>query len=328
MRLCARGVVGDHAGDVAVGDVGEPDSDGFGDAVDADVADAGQGLGESGRSGLPGRGRPGRGPGPRGWPRRAGARPGWGTGPVREDLLAWVCTASTTVTPTALPWESSSDSAAAIRFLASRSVTYAGSEASSSTTTRFSGSSGVGVCSRVTPRSADWRRRITAQPARNSRSPRGGLGPTDCRPPARSNTSTAPWRRAGPSRSSTTPSRPDSQPCQHGSTSTTTTGPTPRSGSAHPSPGWTTWLGITARWPISTASASGRMKSTRAKVMANRTLGTHGVGSAGDSEPQASSAGTTHAIGGRFTLLDGARRDRAANPGRMGDLDLAGLAPR
>ena len=82
------------------------------------------------------------------------------------------------------------------------------------------------------------------------------------------------------------------------------------------------------RWPISTASASGRMKSTRAKVMAKRTLGTHGVGSAGDGESQAPSAGTTDAIGGRFTLLDGARRDRAANPGRMGDLDPAGLAPR
>ncbi len=35
--------------------------------------------------------------------------------------------------------------------------------------------------------------------------------------------------------------------CQHGSTSTTTTGPTPPSGSAHPSPGWTTWLDITPR---------------------------------------------------------------------------------
>ena len=37
--------------------------------------------------------------------------------------------------------------------------------------------------------------------------------------------------------------------CQHGSTSTTTTGPTRPSGSAHPSPGWTTWLGITPREP-------------------------------------------------------------------------------
>jgi transposase InsO family protein len=44
---------------------------------------------------------------------------------------------------------------------------------------------------------------------------------------------------------STAPSQPDSPPCQHGSTSTTTTGPTRPSGSAHPSRGWTTWLGIT-----------------------------------------------------------------------------------
>ena len=49
--------------------------------------------------------------------------------------------------------------------------------------------------------------------------------------------STAPSSRAGPSRSSTTPNPPGSQLCQHGSTSTTTTGPTRPSGSTHPSPG-------------------------------------------------------------------------------------------
>ena len=38
-------------------------------------------------------------------------------------------------------------------------------------------------------------------------------------------------------KSSTAPSPPDSQHCQHGSTSTTTTGPTRPSGSAHPSRG-------------------------------------------------------------------------------------------
>jgi transposase InsO family protein len=49
--------------------------------------------------------------------------------------------------------------------------------------------------------------------------------------------STAPWPTAGHSRSSTTPNQPASRLCQHGSTSTTTTGPTRPSGSAHPSPG-------------------------------------------------------------------------------------------
>jgi hypothetical protein len=63
---------------------------------------------------------------------------------------------------------------------------------------------------------------------------------------ARPTASIAPWPRAGRSRSSTTPSPPGSQPRQHGSTSTTTAGPTRPSGSAHPSPGWTTWLDITA----------------------------------------------------------------------------------
>ena len=62
-------------------------------------------------------------------------------------------------------------------------------------------------------------------------------GPTDPRPTARSNASTAPWPTAGRSRSSTTPSQPAAQLCQHGSTTTTTTGPTPQSAGQHPSPG-------------------------------------------------------------------------------------------
>ncbi len=41
----------------------------------------------------------------------------------------------------------------------------------------------------------------------------------------------------GRSRSSTTPSQPGSRPCQHGSTSTTTTGPTQPSERRRPSPG-------------------------------------------------------------------------------------------
>ncbi len=75
--------------------------------------------------------------------------------------------------------------------------------------------------------------------------PEDGPGPTDHRPTARSNASTAPWPRAGRSRSSTTPRPPDSPLCQHGSTSTTTTGPTQQSARPHPSPDWTTWLDIT-----------------------------------------------------------------------------------
>ena len=73
-----------------------------------------------------------------------------------------------------------------------------------------------------------------ATPAPSSASPRRRPGPTDPRPTARSNASTAPWPRAGPSRSSTTPSQPAAPLCQHGSTSTTTTGPTPPS--ARPPP--------------------------------------------------------------------------------------------
>ena len=76
-----------------------------------------------------------------------------------------------------------------------------------------------------------------ATPAPSSASPPRRPGPTDPRPTARSNASTAPWPTAGRSRSSTTPSQPAAQLCQHGSTTTTTTGPTPRSAGQHPSPG-------------------------------------------------------------------------------------------
>ena len=76
-----------------------------------------------------------------------------------------------------------------------------------------------------------------ATPAPSSASPTSGPGPTGPRPTARSNGSTAPWPRAGHSRSSTTPNQPASPLCQHGSTSTTTTGPTQPSARPHPSPG-------------------------------------------------------------------------------------------
>ena len=75
-----------------------------------------------------------------------------------------------------------------------------------------------------------------ATPAPSSASPPRRPGPTGPRPTARSNASTAPWPTAGPSRSSTTPNQPAEQLCQHGSTTTTTTGPTPRSAGQHPSP--------------------------------------------------------------------------------------------
>jgi hypothetical protein len=72
-----------------------------------------------------------------------------------------------------------------------------------------------------------------ATPAPSSASPTNGPAPTGPRPTARSNASTAPWPRAGRSGASTTPKAPAGRPCQDGSTSTTTTGPTPRS-ARHP----------------------------------------------------------------------------------------------
>ena len=47
------------------------------------------------------------------------------------------------------------------------------------------------------------------------------------------NASTEPWPTAGPSRSSTTPSQPALPPCQHGSRTTTTIGPTRPLGRSH-----------------------------------------------------------------------------------------------
>jgi transposase len=64
---------------------------------------------------------------------------------------------------------------------------------------------------------------------------RSGPGPTDPRPTARSNASTAP-SAAGPSTPSTPQKPPAAQHCQHGCTTTTTTGPTPPSDAEPPSP--------------------------------------------------------------------------------------------
>lgn len=105
---------------------------------------------------------------------------------------------------------------------------------------------GVNVQRVLMTTAAATSRTCGATPAPSWASRRRRPAPTVRRPTARSNASTALWPRAGPSRSSTTPNQPDSPPCQDGSTSTTTTGPTQQSASKHPSPGWTTWLGITA----------------------------------------------------------------------------------
>lgn len=72
--------------------------------------------------------------------------------PERQDLLARVLQRADPVTPAARPCDSSSDNAAAIRRLRSRSVTYAVSEAISSTTRTMNGSSVVGLWSRENPR--------------------------------------------------------------------------------------------------------------------------------------------------------------------------------
>ena len=63
--------------------------------------------------------------------------------------------------------------------------------------------------------------------AQSSTSSTHALGPAVLRPTARSNASTAPWPTGGVTPAAT-PQRPsDATPCQHGSTSTTTTDPTP-----------------------------------------------------------------------------------------------------
>ncbi len=56
--------------------------------------------------------------------------------------------------------------------------------------------------------------------------------PTGRRPTARSNASTAPWPTAGPSPACSSASQPAERPCRPGCTSTTITGPTPRSDAA------------------------------------------------------------------------------------------------
>ena len=60
--------------------------------------------------------------------------------------------------------------------------------------------------------------------------------PTGHRPTARSNASTAPWPTAGDTPAATNQRTNADRLCQHGSTSTTTTDPTPPAGTSHPSP--------------------------------------------------------------------------------------------
>ena len=99
-----------------VGVAGEPDPDGFGDAVDGDVADAGQPVRGSGRSSAPRF----RAPGPStrltcsASVSRSAIRIGNRSRCGRTSLRgSW--TAPTTTTPAARPWESSSPRAASIR---------------------------------------------------------------------------------------------------------------------------------------------------------------------------------------------------------------------
>ena len=61
-------------------------------------------------------------------------------------------------------------------------------------------------------------------------------GPTGRRPTARSSACTAPSPTAGPSPGCSSASQPADRPCRPGCTSTTITGPTPRSATARPSP--------------------------------------------------------------------------------------------
>lgn len=65
---------------------------------------------------------------------------------------------------------------------------------------------------------------------------------------------------AGPTRTFIAAKTSDEQRWQDGYTSTTTPGPTQQSGKPHPSPGWTTWLGITPAGtpaPLSNVSEGG-----------------------------------------------------------------------
>ncbi len=85
-----------------------------------------------------------------------------------------------------------------------------------------------------------------AIPAPTWASRRRRPGPTGRRPTGKSSASIAPLPRAGHSRSSTTPSPRGLRLCHHGSTSTTITDPTQRSGRSHHhqvgQPGWASQL--------------------------------------------------------------------------------------
>ncbi|MDI2037361.1 hypothetical protein PJL15_04509 [Paenarthrobacter nitroguajacolicus] len=74
-------------------------------------------------------------------------------------------------------------------------------------------------------------------PAPSWPSPRNEHAPTGPKPTARSKGSTEPSTMDGPTRSSTAPKPPDERPYPPGSTITITTGPTPHSGTNHPSAG-------------------------------------------------------------------------------------------
>lgn len=62
-------------------------------------------------------------------------------------------------------------------------------------------------------------------------------GPSDPRPTARSNTSTGPCPTAGATPADTNQRASAATPCQHGSTGTTATGPTPPARTNYRSPG-------------------------------------------------------------------------------------------
>src|SRR5512144_534337 len=66
-------------------------------------------------------------------------------------------------------------------------------------------------------------------PAAGTRSPPSAPGPTGPRPTTRSSATTAPFWSSGPTPASTPPTPPAPRRCANGCTSTTITGPTPRS---------------------------------------------------------------------------------------------------
>jgi hypothetical protein len=75
-----------------------------------------------------------------------------------------------------------------------------------------------------------------ATPAPHSTSATNGPAPTDHKPTARSNASTAPWPTGGPTPATTCQKPNADKPSQAGSTPTITTDPTPPSEANHPSP--------------------------------------------------------------------------------------------